>query len=667
MQLIYILLIAVFFTVPVNAQKQNNSVKKIDELITEFNSLYNGSKQLIVDFSTYSTNDNNELFYEFINEASSKEDYLLIYNDTPKFGVSDFGLKLVSDYNHNFGVGQPDEEVIYYKSRVSTGVDWVVFGEGSLLKNKKNQKINRLEVLKDSLENSLLKKEIKTKRVNEILSYIYDIQRLRVLNRYKSFLEEKITYTNNLYNAKLVSYAEKLKVLHDYDKIKNDIIFLNTYLVNVTKSDEIFFKYDEITRSNFNLPEMSSLEFEEFSNTNTKIIALQKEIYQNDTKNSDSPSFRTKFRYNFHNSNGSFDRNFASIGASLSIPIKFGKDQKKAYQLANLDTKLDIEASLFQEKLKKLKYDFLLTKNKQKELNNNFEYLKAVLDNELEVYKKFKKKFTPEKSIETAVKILKNELDLLDVNQKLSEYAIKFYYLYNESTDEPVNSNIQFSTYLWSKSFKETPNEKLINTLKDNKITLLFLSPGDTDIDKLQDFANLAKQNNILIHRLIGENSYVQDDLGYQKLLNKMKHIDKTIFSGIHLDIEPHTLEDYKKNTKSYTTKMNLIFLTAKQFCEQNNLKLGVSIPMHLPTENADFLKLNEIETYIMAYENINQNTLLKRTNALRSSLDGYYTWVIRLSDFRNTSELKIALKELKNQKFSKIGYYDLSALLKED
>lgn len=683
MRLLCNLILIFLFCVDSNAQTSKKSNQELDQLVIEYNALFFASKKLVEQIHHKTQSSDKEILLKFIdqnenlvNKKSSSQNF------NEQNSVTNIGLKWVSDFTHNFGLGGSDDEDIYFRSKVSTGLDWVIFGEGSYFKHKNDLKLNQIENRKDSLELMLLKKSDVSQKKIETLQYIYDMQRIEILKKYADFLKAKVDYTNKLFASKLINLPEKIKVENDYSKIKNNLDLSENFLSN-QDNQSLLSEYGDIPNVNFDLLNIDKKEFTDLLAIDSEIIELEKELIRKDRKNSDRPSFRTKVRYNVFNSEGDFNRSFASVGASLSVPIRFGKDHALEYKIESFDEKLELQKLKTQERLEKLYFDFYSKKNELKNLQNDLKLIDAFLDNEIQIYEKHIMNFSPEKYIDFAMQFLKKKIEILDVNQSLSEYFITYQLTTEQSkktTSKAFNLNVletpfevslkeessirPSSTYLWSNTFKTETNESLVTILNENKIKTVFLSPGENNDEKLNDFVVQANQNQIKIHRLIGENSYAQNQLGLKKLIRKINHIDKNTYTGIHLDIEPHTFSDYRENMDSYVENMNTIFTQVNQLCNENNMQLSVSVPMNLTEKNAKVLRKLKIKTYIMAYENVDQNKLLKRTEKLRNILKDNFVWVLRLSDFKNDEELKMALKELKNQGITEISYYDVSALL---
>lgn len=216
-------------------------------------------------------------------------------------------------------------------------------------------------------------------------------------------------------------------------------------------------------------------------------------------------------------------------------------------------------------------------------------------------------------------------------------------------------------TYMWKSAFESTVNDTLLSQLNKYGIDTLLVSPGTNGI-KITDFLTKAQNQNIHVSRLLSENSYAKDANGVQKLINKMQTLQYD-FPGLHLNIEPHTFADYKANIPFYAARMDSIYDVAKQWCDPRNMKLTVSIPMHLPIQNATFLANNNITAYIMAYENTDQQKLLTRTQLLRTTLGNNYVWVLRVIDFATQQDLLDAVAYLNANGVSRVALYDFSTV----
>ncbi|MVZ62537.1 hypothetical protein [Sphingobacterium humi] len=219
------------------------------------------------------------------------------------------------------------------------------------------------------------------------------------------------------------------------------------------------------------------------------------------------------------------------------------------------------------------------------------------------------------------------------------------------------------STYIWSAYFKATSNEDLLAQLHLFQIEEVFLSPGAEDSDKIRSFIALMKANGIRIYRLIGENSYVQKDNGFQDLKKKLINLKAVGYTGVHLDVEPHALSDYKDNLNLYTNRFNELIDSTKTWCNYQQIDINISIPMHTQASTAILLAQLNIPAYIMAYENPNVLKLIQRTVDLRAQLQDNFVWVLRTIDYASVGQIADVQTTLQQHGILKTGIYELKTL----
>ncbi len=219
------------------------------------------------------------------------------------------------------------------------------------------------------------------------------------------------------------------------------------------------------------------------------------------------------------------------------------------------------------------------------------------------------------------------------------------------------------STYIWSAYFKANSNEDLLAQLQLFQIEEVFLSPGAEDSDKIRGFITLMKANGIRIYRLIGENSYVQKDNGFQDLKKKLTNLKAVGYTGVHLDVEPHALSDYKDNINLYTNRFNTLIDSAKSWCSGQQIDMNISIPMHTQASTAILLAQLNIPAYIMPYENPNVLKLIQRTVDLRAQLQDNFVWVLRTIDYSSVVQIADVQTTLQQHSILKTGIYELKTL----
>ena len=244
-------------------------------------------------------------------------------------------------------------------------------------------------------------------------------------------------------------------------------------------------------------------------------------------------------------------------------------------------------------------------------------------------------------------------------SQNFSSTSLKRDSLHIYVNDKKVND-----AYLWTAFFNEKSNPYLMELLEKWNIKTLFLSVNPTmDLKKLKSFQTLAAEKDIKIDFLIGENSYAEETDGFIHLEKVMMTGKDLGFKGIHLDIEPHTFDDYEENKDLYSKIQMKLFKNAKKWCDKNGMDLSASVPMYLPIKVVKTLGRNNITTHIMAYGNSSLDHKLEQTKAMRKVLKANSRWAFEIEDFPDYQTLKETETKLIEKEITEFTYHDLSQL----
>lgn len=227
-----------------------------------------------------------------------------------------------------------------------------------------------------------------------------------------------------------------------------------------------------------------------------------------------------------------------------------------------------------------------------------------------------------------------------------------------------VNKEGDYDAYLWTSFFNEKSNDYLINLLEEWNIKKLFLSVNSTmDLSKLKSFQTLASEKGIQVDFLVGENSYAEETDGFVHLEKVMLTGKNLGFKGIHLDIEPHTFDDYEDQTAKYSEIQVNLFREAKKWCDAHGMDLSVSVPMYLPLKVARTLGRNNITTHIMAYGNSSVDFKLEQTQKMRKILKKNDRWAFEIDDFSDYQSLKETENELIKRGITEFTYHDVAQM----
>jgi hypothetical protein len=132
--------------------------------------------------------------------------------------------------------------------------------------------------------------------------------------------------------------------------------------------------------------------------------------------------------------------------------------------------------------------------------------------------------------------------------------------------------------------------------------------------------------------------------------------------SAIHLDIEPHTLADFKENKNTYFKKYLELISKANEFVRDKKIKLSVSIPLNYPEEVLTNLFQKCDHIYLMAYENVKPSFITEKVKEEMALNKDKIVLALRTNDFGNKAEMDELFKLLK---VKHTAYHDLDELIK--
>ncbi|SMP33839.1 TolC family protein [Chryseobacterium profundimaris] len=665
-KLLQIILLVNFF-IFFNAQNKSTlsvNSKSLSILAAEYKEIYAAAKVIMANLlSDNNSSENNHTTFS-ASDISLHKAGLTIDPKNTEFKNKPH-INWVSDMSYNFSPGL-GEDNIFYRARVSSGFDWLALGEGSLKNQKMQNALNQKMKSIDVLEKQKYKKEIDYRENLGHVRTAFDARKIQLLSDYEKLLKLQNEFTAKQNKSGLKNDAEAAQSKYRLDKISIE----KKSLESLIKADNNQIVNNEIINSD--IPDLMPIENIDFSAlVKDKEIALkmEKEIFAMKRKRDKQPDLRLKLRYNYYSAL-SRDRNFASVGATLSLPVSRSKnDLETENEIKLKENSLQDIQLVYRDRISTMYREYYLLKSEIDVLESEVQYLEA----ELKVNSTNEKSntFSPAPYLATAEKLLNNQIQICEKKADLYEKYLEYKML--SGTDKTSDSlqnfanddNVGNETYIWSSFFTNYSNAYIINLMNHWHINRVFLSVGKvTDLVKVADFMTMAAQNNIQVYRLIGENSYAATDNGFVDLQIALEDAKNMGFAGVHLDIEPHTFDDYKANVDLYAQRLINLFSNSKTWCTQNNMDLGVSVPMHLPVEVATVLHDNNIMTYIMAYDVLTLDKKLNKTLAIRNILGpDLYVWVFRINDFQAFSDLLDAEAYVQAAGVTKIGYYDLSQM----
>ncbi len=605
-------------------------------------------------------------------EMLLRQNYLL-----QRINKKDFGLKYTLSYQENFNSPVADPlEVVVFKRRAITGFEWDILKSGFYESRTKN-KILKLEA------EALAKKQYTSnlnaftaKNTEQIIRH-FNEKKIDILNARKKLNDEQTLTVEKLWSIKHITKDDYLKAIQ------------NTTDINAQYN--VYGNYNKVqlaNRSNFDfdLPilDLDLAKIFQSANVNpvdTSVMLHNSEIAKLRSSFINDISLSTYARYSYYDvyDGGPPNRSFLSLGMNLSVPLTFNQKEKREYytiqgQIINQKEEVinhDIQINLlnyyyeYQYKLKQFKnlyhkrlvfLELLRTERVKNDLNDM--------------------EFNPNTALFILDDYWSNAIELLDLKQDMYKILLTLKTkLPNVSTTEytkPLNlNNLNISAsnppfkavYVWSDAFKNHSQTVINEYCKVNEFNPILISYNTTKVYTQQVSEFISKNYTSKIHLMLGSNKLLSSGLaGYLDTLKNTMNL--SFVKGIHLDLEPHTLKDFKENKEKAFENYVAIVKQAKKFADDNKLELSVSIPLSYPENVLE--ELNKVcnTVYLMAYENVDVDFIAKKTTEEKAILKTKCVLALRTKDFDNRTEMDQLFKKLG---FEKTAYHDLDDLIKFD
>ncbi len=594
-----------------------------------------------------------------------------------RINKKDVGLKYTLSYQENFNSPVADPlEIVVFKRRAVTGFEWDILKSGFYESRTKN-KILKLEA------EALAKKQYTSnlnaftaKNTEQIIRH-FNEKKIDILNARKKLNDEQTVTVEKLWSIKHITKDDYLKAIQ------------NTTDINAQYN--LYRNYNEVDLPNrskfdFDLPilDLDLAKLFQSANVNpidTSVLVPNSQIAKLKSSFINEISLSTYARYSYYdvyNAN-SPNRSFMSLGMNLSVPLVFNQKEKREYytiqgQIVNQKEEVinhDIQINLlnyyyeYQYKLKQFKNLY----------HKRLVFLELLrterVKNDLKDFE-----FNPNTALFILDDYWSNAIELLDLKQDMYKILLTLKTkLPNVSTTEytkPLNlnnlniaaSNPPFkAVYVWSDAFKNHSQTVINEYCKVNEFNPIILSYNTSKV-YLQDVSEFISKNYTSnIHLMLGSNKLLSTGLtGY---LDSLKNNIKLSFvKGIHLDLEPHTLKDFKENKEKAFENYVSVVKQAKKFADDNKLELSVSIPLSYPENVLEELNKACNTVYLMAYENVDVDFIIKKSAEEKTILKTKCVLALRTKDFDNRTEMDQLFKKLG---FEKTAYHDLDDLIKFD
>lgn len=198
----------------------------------------------------------------------------------------------------------------------------------------------------------------------------------------------------------------------------------------------------------------------------------------------------------------------------------------------------------------------------------------------------------------------------------------------------------QRAIYIWSEAFGQTDNTFLVQALEAKAVTTIVLSAAKSVIQgqKFADFLKLTTLHQIKIELILSDNSWIEPEK-WPKAEERIKEL-LAVSHTLHLDIEPHTLPDYKAKKETYN-KAFLELIGKIRALTGDKTGLAISLPTLYDQEFVNAIGAQVDRIYVMAYGKAAQQSMDKKLRPFANIPSDKLVLALRPDDFSSELELE--------------------------
>jgi len=556
----------------------------------------------------------------------------------------------------------PSDDNLFYLRRLQAGLSWNILKDGYLSHQYKAKAIQKEKELEAQANSKEKKQQDYMSRWHSIM-FMFNQVKVDILNQRKHVVKTQLEYSQEFYRLKLLKKEDILSSEARMAEIKAMYTIYGAYNDQLAPDFPTVMTYaDNIAVFDLNIPLLLN-EFDDLAGDT--ISKISEDLLKYKTSLIHDIKLSTFFRYNWYDivDNNSGNRSFFSLGVNASIPIPFNQKLKKEIAQKSFELK-QYEAD---DNVKNKKKDLINAayeyRYKLKQYINFYEkrikYIE-LLRQENVLLKLDPLDFNPINALGLIDDILKIDIELVELNQNMYLKALSIYsqlpYVRSRELMKPFlmpdldrkEANITRSFYLWSSGIKQYNSDFINEYLKYSEVDEMVVSINkDQSLDSSRKVLLSAfKENQFPVHLMIGRNKLMSEGNLPKYLSEVTKELGDTLFTGIHLDIEPHTFDDYKTNKLDYLNTYLKLVQSAKVWCDEKGKDLSVSVPLHYDKKVIDEIYNLCDKVYFMCYENVKFDYLNRKLNEFDAT--NKTVIALRSEDFETRLELEQLIDQLK-------------------
>ena len=600
---------------------------------------------------------------------------------------NDWGVNLQAGYMQNFDQGVFDSEGIFYNSRYQLGIKWDVLSNGwqeNQLKSKQLQREIKIERIRDREANIEQSYQV----LREQLLSLFRQEQQKIKKRYKELLTIKKNELKTLYDLGYKSWDEVLEIsseLSETDMVLNSEIKLDSL--------EGRWRLDK----NESLPVLS-VDYEKlreeaaYKPLRDKADSLRLKNTEDEYRRWRDISLSANVNYNYYDRSGqqlpitnAQDREYFSLAVNLSVPLTVFKEGNKEYKEAQYqEIAYENKRQDFSENNMIRKHFREYQELKNKYASTYYRYQRQL--QRIQLKQTNQQKGSQEYDASELLNLYLSQIEAIwQLTQTKEKIYDKLISLSRFAPQSPLSSytsmwnppklaqkNSSSSTvYMWSDTFGSYKNPLLLDYMSARNFDTILLSPGPDMIsgsEKLFSFVRSAEAIGISVELMKGSNVLIKEK-NRGSINDFVKSARAFNANGIHLDVEPHTFNDWSQKRQYYLEQYTRMVQYAKRVATSHNLSLSISVPVFYDDILPELYPLVD-KLYVMAY-NISTVPKLKKRLAKELQLTGgnskeeKLVVALRPDDFVSQTQMEDFISQL-NQQYGKLTFavHDFETLI---
>lgn len=639
---------------------------------TPITSVYNTLEALSFDTSSY--------YGSLLAEVTAEKDA----------AKDDFGLSFRSGYRENIEEGIFSGGDIFYLRRFNAGLQWDLLNNGWFENHKRAEE---LEVREKMVERDIIRQRANEEyeQLYNRLIYLFNLQKIEVIEEYLTLLNSNLELIQRLHYLDYEPWESVLELSEQKARLQNDLASYHDYneQVEVSISDSLLPHIRALDASK--LP-FIQLDIDAAAVANDSAF-VEESLTKDDLEKLNYNFFRdvslaAYADYNIYDGTGNAlnpenvgGREYFSVGLNLSIPLSFNTSEKKEMvEQRKLRYEKTQQREQFSEnkEIYNIYYEYKYKTQQFIQLYKDYQSRQEAIDNYTTLKNLEDSGYSTQRLVHLLLQRyaivlqmidLKQQmyLQLIDMDKYLADHSILEYASpLDVSTLFPSKSVQADGIYIWSDTFAENRNEVLLTFLNRLDIQKVYLSLGtDRSLsDKAFGLMRAASEEDLEFHLLVGDNELIRPEDQQEKLQDLAEKAADLGFAGVHLDVEPHTFDDWDTQRALYEQNYVEMLQNAKEVFTANDLFLSVSIPHFYDPILSDIDPIAD-EIIVMVYDTTDLEVLKRRIEDESQLFGDKLHVAVRPSDFANFDDLQTFVQQIVAQTAAvEVVLHDAGSLL---